>query len=399
MSQTHRVALRLSNLQGLAFDGFPQAVSPTEARKCYEALSKGSPHGEQTLQAYRGAGLLLWMPMENEAALRVAAAYLAYSTAAQSECLLQLLVPHDVYHGCDSPQSILDLWSHPLLGTKWNSIVKGIEFLRQPARCVFSGMDGPMYQIKSLAVITLAYLAPTVPKTMTQWRNNLEQGALPTIIVDCEAEKEHLTRRTLASLGFGGLIGWEGPCRSLGSNSACKRIRFSGYFDPVQVSDLDVQFCVTTLLNMESMRGVLTGSANLFANPSSMLADVANPACLTDYGDLIAEVVLSSPRLAVLRTSASTQMWIDKITEQTRRDPEKAVTRVRFKPSQHGGRTFARPALLESTVRSAKAAAKSSRREGTATGIDSEFNSIVVIRGPYGGHPLNMVHMLMQRIS
>ena len=64
-----------------------------------------------------------------------------------------------------------------------------------------------------------------------------------------------------------------------------------------------------------------------------------------------------------------------------------------------GGRTFARPALLESTVRSAKAAAKSSRRGGTATGIDSEFNCIVVIRGPYGSHPLNMVHLLMQQIS
>ena len=211
-------------------------MPPLEARNLYETVTRGTGAATTTLASYSGAGLIMWAPQEKDAMQRLAAAYLQFATRATQECELQLIIPHDAYPDCDNPNSIRDLWWHPLFGEKWRSIVKAVEFLRQPAR----GGNGPLYHVKSLVLVTLASFAHERPQSMISWRGTLvSEDHGPTIWVDTDASMELTTRRALAATNLAGLVCWEGPLRSFGSSPQSRRICVQGYFEAGAVTPID----------------------------------------------------------------------------------------------------------------------------------------------------------------
>jgi hypothetical protein len=215
----------------------------------------------------------MWAPHEKESMLRLAAAYLQFATRTSEECQVQLLIPHDAYPDCDAPANIRDLWWHPLLGDKFGSIVKTVEFLREPARCVFSGSSGPLYHVKSLVVVTLAVHTHGLPHSMPSWRNTLvDEVHGPIIWVDTDANAELQTRRALAATNLAGMIRWEGPRRSFGTSASSQRICFRGYFDAGRVTALAARLHVVTLKSQHGLGRALIGTQSLFTDPSTLLA-------------------------------------------------------------------------------------------------------------------------------
>jgi hypothetical protein len=60
-----RIALRLSNLLGVDFDEFPQAVGPLEGRVLYDAVHRGKQSCEEALRRLTGTDIMLWAPTDN----------------------------------------------------------------------------------------------------------------------------------------------------------------------------------------------------------------------------------------------------------------------------------------------------------------------------------------------
>lgn len=123
-----RVALNLSNLQATPFDKLGQVLTLAHARQLYEHLYKGPGQGEDALAAFQGDGVAVWAPSDNDALSRVAAVFSSYALRADAECYLKLVVAHDFYPGCSTPEDVLDLWWNGLLSVKWKSVLRQVEF-------------------------------------------------------------------------------------------------------------------------------------------------------------------------------------------------------------------------------------------------------------------------------
>jgi hypothetical protein len=299
-----RVALHLSNLQGVDFQAFPHALTPPECRNMYDQLYGGVEKCTEFLQQHNGTHLIIWGPTEGNVMQQLATAYSKFIGHPESTLTLKLLIPHDVYPGCETEALIRDLWWHPLLGDKWRSIVSQVEFFRQPTRCVFTGSVNPLYHIKSLAMFTLSTTVTAMRPSLTLWRPtllNFDNGF--AITVDSEAEGELAMRRAVAPIRLPGLLGWVGPRRGLGSKGRAQRSVLAAYFDKATVTELDLHLYIRILKETDGLHDTLVGSHLLFTDSSFLLVDVDDPQALKSVAGLIDEVVLASPKLANIRTT------------------------------------------------------------------------------------------------
>jgi hypothetical protein len=395
-----KIALHLSNLQGIDLDQFPQVLPIQATRLTLENLTRSPCTGVEVLRSLSGSGLVTLAPNDNDALQRLATAYLQFATTTHTETHLVLLIPHDHFPGCTSTVSIQDLWWHPLLGDKWKRIVRQIEFLKQPACCVFSGASGPTYHTKSFALVTLATFMQPVPTAMTEWRDTVYSATSgPIIIVDCNASQSLNTRRALEDARLPGLLCWEGPLRSLGSQGQDRRVIYKGYFPASSSSLLDMKLRVNMLTRRNDLRGVLVGLQSTFSDPSSFLADLTHANVASAIMHLAEEVVFVSPRLALLHTAQEKSHWENALTELFEKDAIQSVERIRWRPSRHGGRTWVQPIALENQIRAAKTKA-AGRRHCHASRPDPSLSSLIVLRGSLGADPAKkpcQVHGMCQR--
>jgi hypothetical protein len=143
----------------------------------------------------------------------------------------------------------------------------------------------------------------------------------PALWIDCEGSEELTTQRTLLTLALPGLIGWEGPRRSLGTRGEDRRSVFVGTFMAPMVSELDLRLYIKALQNRDGLAGVLVGSRSLFNDKSTFLVDMGHPRAIAAVSNLVDEVVLVSPKLAIMSTSKSAEAWCSTLTEQFKVDP------------------------------------------------------------------------------
>ena len=394
-----RIALHMSNLQGISFENSPQTLPPAEARLVLGGLCKGPSTGVQVLSRFDAGGVVTWAPQESDALHRLVAAYKEYATSASSTagCQLVLLIPHDPYPECSSPSQILDLWWHPILGDKFSSLVKRVQFLRQPTCCVFSTETSPIYHNKALVMVTLALHLAVEPPLLSQWRPTLATvGDEITVVVDCLAETAVKTQRALRGATVSGLIRWEGPVRSLGSQGTHRRVTFRGYLSRAATTPLEVQLCILSLRRKPDLKNVMIGSQALFSDSSALLADIRHPATASRIADLCTQLAFVSPRLVLLHTSLPKEVWELSLTELVREDAEKAVERIRWRRSSHD-RVWAKPLALDAQVRAAQARARP--RQNNSIENDPELSSMIVIRGILGADPGRLITELMTSIA
>lgn len=80
---THKIALHLSNLQGVPLSNFAQAIPMTESRPLHEALHKSNSTCAEIFQELQGGSLTVWAPTERPALLQLATAFQADSMLRQ----------------------------------------------------------------------------------------------------------------------------------------------------------------------------------------------------------------------------------------------------------------------------------------------------------------------------
>ena len=396
--QAHKIALHLSNVQKTTLQDYAQIVSPLAARVMYEKIHKSPLECEEIFRSLGNGSLTIWAPTERAALLRLAATFQKYAASPEAMGSIQLLIPHDHYPECTAPMQILDLWGHELLGQKWRNIVQRIEFLREPTRCVFSGEVCPLHRIRSIAIVTLSTNSSTFNSVSTQWRTQLDSKREgPAIIVDVACAQELATQRALNESDLRGLLVWSGPLRSLGSVSDNQRSSFVGHFDGSIVSDLDVQLYMKMLRQSPTLQGALIGSRGLFTSEAALLADFGNVRSISEETHFLDEVVLVSPRLALLTTPHDSRYWGGTLTRQLRSDPTSAIKGIRYRPSK-GGRPWAKPAALPIQIQNARAQAALRNAHTTAT-MEHQHRCAISITEIPTGMPDDLLQVIVQHVS
>ena len=333
-----------------------------DCRRMYNMMYKGAVGHEELIEDIKGGEVTMWAPDGGGVFQSFMAAFYKFILSDASHIAVRFLIPHTPLPCCDTPEAILDLWTHNAFTSKHKALIKKIEFLRQPSRCVFSGSVSPLFHLKSLVMITIAGSGATMPMRMIQWRPTMADfDSGRAIHVDCNSEEELLTHAVLTRCALPGLVGWDGPRRSMGSASAAPRSLFVGFFHRGETTDMDIRLHISHLRGQAGLQGVLIGSRSLFNNKASMLVDMGGPRAIEEMLNLTDEVVLVSRRLAIILSGSTAREWEEAITTQALRDPLDSVEKIRFRGSRNGGRPWVKPAILEPRARGDRAKATVAR--------------------------------------
>ena len=396
------ILTQLSNVQGLDLSS-PFVASPERCRSLLSSLTGDAQKCAATMGDIASGTVIMWAPADRDALQRVLHGFMRFTSTAQAHdpagFKLILLIPHAVYPGCKTAEDLLDLRWHPILENKWESIRKKLEFAKQPARCVFSGSAGPMYQSKSLLMVTLQATVSPSPPLIFDWKPSLlTAGDEAFLIVDCPSEQLISSQRALKLAELPGIISWEGPLSSPGSNLASKRVIFRGYVSPASATALGFQLLLSSLREISHLSRCLLGSSSLFTEPSALITDMGNARALEDFSHMMESAVLLSPTRALLIPKGEKSRWEVGLTEAQKRLPADCITKICWRASRQHGRTWAKPLALDSTVRSARIRANA--RSGPSSSAETlRSSALLILRGPVGADPDGLMQALMAALA
>jgi len=182
----------------------------------------------------------------------------------------------------------------------------------------------------------------------------------PAIWIDCKAEEELKTERALKKTAFAGFSRIDGPKKSLGSNSDCRRITYVMVFED-SVTEIDIRIFMSVMRDMPEFSHTVMGSKSLFCDSAAILMDVNHPdAAIRTFSDMD-EMVFASSQLVLLHTSTPAENWANSMTICAEQSPLSLITKMRYRASNRGGRPFAKAQLLEQDIDSARAKAQSQK--------------------------------------
>ena len=113
--------------------------------------------------------------------------------------------------------------------------------------------------------------------------------------------------------------------------------------------------------------------------------------------DLIDSILPLSAHKALLLTSASHSTWELRLGLAADRDPADSITRLRWRPSCRGGRTWVKPPRLDRDLRSAAARARPAGQANDCS--DPQAALMVCFRSPLSSDPDGLLKTMVQQIS
>jgi hypothetical protein len=372
-----RVATQWSSILGTELAPLPGVMPPELARPLATSITHG---GVEALIAMQHPAVMLWAPADLGVLGRLLAAYVQYVVQAPRPGNIHLLIPLEVWTGCGNASAILDLWGHPVLSEKWRSVVRMTRFTSQPLEIVRSTASAPATVWKTLLVATLSAVDPYALPSMISVAEPLFKLAKgKVLVVDLPADLLTSTRKKLADAVQCLSVAWADPVRSPAFSQDAPRLLLRGALPPGAITALDMRMLIGNLRALHLDPAVVLGSDDLFGDNASLLAEFSEPSNGVEIYQLCEDAAFLSPSRMILRTMASPEIWESKVEHMFAENPSSFVSRVRWKPSRCGGRTFAQPAATGQQLGAA-------RREATrCTAVPGKpIQAMVQVRGPVG---------------
>ena len=154
-----------------------------------------------------------------------------------------------------------------------------------------------------------------------------------------------------------------------------------------------------TLRNNQVLGEALIGQQDLFTDPGALLVDFGHVRALTQAIDSVDECVLVSPRLALVTTPCRTEHWRVVMTSQLASDPLGAITKIRFRQSQHGGRPWATPEALPMQIRSARNRAAQAQATTAGATQRHELQSTLRLSDAATGRTDELLSLILQKLG
>ncbi|CAK0833193.1 unnamed protein product [Prorocentrum cordatum] len=387
-------ALWLSDLRSGGMPGSTGRLEAQAARDLSEQLAKGKDRATPVLQPHTGRGALVRAPRQTEHLHRMMAGIehvLAKSNLEVEIFLAREREPLPVRGGA---RLMGDLWQQGrALTTRWDHLIAGEIHLLEPSTTIASISDAPVTLTRAFSVFRIARSGGTAKNRFVSWKPaRVTEGGFNVIWVDC-ADTEHMkTRRALAQLGDRAVVRWEGPLRSSGFTSGGERIQLKGYIPEARASELEACMFVKGAALSTPLARAFVGRRPLLSDPGARVVEGSSPFALKELRELIEDIVLISPSAALAHATASQTDWVAALSRLIRGQPCRATMQVRWRRS-HGGRTWAKPSVLDTVARGA---ARQARRGGDQ-GQDGQ--ALIHLRCPLGADPPALLRRFMEKVG
>ena len=376
----------LSNTQDIPMEAIPGCLSVGEARHLYEQMVRNPDRGLDALSRLGpAAGILMWAPFENEHLQRFLTMYEVATAQMEDPPTVVLMVPYDPYPGVDTMDLLRDIWHHPLLQRNRAHWIQAISLLAQPAHCVLTGAAGPRQVDKALAVFTLAGPGLTTEVHLSSRKPTLTIRTGPVLLLDGPSEDLIVAQRAIHQARLPGLLRVEGPLRSYATSQQAAYLVLRLYFHH-DIRPLHLTTYIHHLRQCPSLSRFAVGTESLYADPVARRMEITSPEAVLLVHHMLDQVVLVSPKLALINTTHTAEEWTKVITVMHNADPLTAVTLLTWRRPHHRPQIFAAPDMLQTRATALRRNARCSLRPSQ----HNEYNRrlvTVTVRGPLGPDP------------
>ena len=104
------------------------------------------------------------------------------------------------------------------------------------------------------------------------------------------------------------------------------------------------------------------GLRETYLDKGALLADITDPNALHDLEHFASDIVLLSPKMAVIRTDITSGVWKAAIMKGMQENPNSCILKLRWKPSVQGGRPWVTPDATAKQIQAVRAQAGVARQ-------------------------------------
>ena len=109
--------------------------------------------------------------------------------------------------------------------------------------------------------------------------------------------------------------------------------------------------------------------------------------------------MLISEREALIRTEGTPENWQTELSRRMRNEPEACGLKLKWRPSMHGGRTWAQPIAVEAQIQAVRMQAAITCQGRAPGSKDQDFTSNIQIQGTLGPDPAGLIRKIMQSLN
>ena len=387
LPQAH-IALQLSEVHG-QYGGLAPVFPPEEARTLHTELAMGPGRGVDALNGLGNKEVVVWALPEAEAWQRMMAAYSKFAAQGTALATLHIIIPFNIPGACNTYNHIMDLWSHPIAGNKWNELITAKTILLDPVEITGSGKLGPSTQLKSICCVTLSPNGPApgiplIPRVL-KWKPVLAtQDVCHTLVVDFPASQLLLVRKALANWRPVLTVQWDHHTRSPGSDIGASRLMVHGYLVTQGVTAFDAKMSSLDLQKHVQALECVVGLSGMCQEVDTLLCEITDARASSDIKPYCTDILLISCRLALIRTEVTHIVWSQLLSNWARCNPSSCPLKLKWRASQHGGRPWAQADITERQMLSVRAQARV-KLQGRCPGSNpTDLETDIRIPGPLG---------------
>lgn len=363
------------------------ATDVDEARRLSELCEKGDA---KVWGQLKGRAVVAWAPGDAGSLARLLSSLLRIASPEQRPSSLRLVAPVGLISGMSNVVGVTDLWSHPLLGDKWAPLVRSQTFCTQPMEMVLPGRNQPRHVAMGLAVFGIAVEGPRLLPRMVEVKTPLFEIA-PSMVSVVDMPADYLPRfmSGLAASGITDILARHHR-RSPGSLPDAPRVCVDLVF-PAGCTELDAIAAMEGMRRSPLPHSVCFALNTIYDSREAMILEMTDPRCIQGVWPLCSQFVFLTGGRALVTSHAASETWVAVMDQLCRHDPQVAATRLRWRPSAHGGRPVATPSATAASL-------AASQRRGRTGGSTAHMTDIVV-RGELGAQDGQVLGMLMQHVT
>ena len=284
--------------------------------------------------------MTMWAPADYNALTRLLASFVK-RPAEKLPQILRLLVPIPLLPGMDSVSKLFDLWSHPLLGEKWACICGAPVFATTPMEMILPGRQGPRHVQQGLAIFSLmANPIRAEPRIVFPMRPLLTVAAPGSFFADLPTNLWRSVLRGVHSVNARLAAGQPSP--SPGSTQSQARMVVEFFFDG-DISAMEQMLLMRQVRRSIASQHVFLANSTLYADADAKIVECNSPTSFFKVWPLCSQALFLSGGKMLIATEAEEGSWRPALDRLMQEEPEAAITRIRWKPSRHGGRPWLTP--------------------------------------------------------
>ena len=135
----------------------------------------------------------------------------------------------------------------------------------------------------------------------------------------------------------------------------------------------------------------------MYADPTARRVEITSPEVTPVLNPLVDQIVLVSPRLALVCTQVTQQEWTHALTTMQHADPEVAATLITWRRSHHDGAPWAAPDMLRTRQTGMQRRSRANQRRTPLREYQLDLTTIL-IRRPHGPDPEQLIATIIEQV-